>query len=261
MPGAFLRLYRAAFRTVILSALVSSAWLFVPGAPLAQEPSMTVKEAQHFLVRFEGSDNAVSGHLIGLLLEEAYYKVGADLAYWPAERIEAFLYSEKTFYDVTKSPSWAGALYDGRIKIPAGGVVERTADLERVVFHEYTHALVHALSAGRAPTWLNEGIAQYEEGREAGAHKDYLRELAAEGTVSLKELEGPFTALNPDGAFRAYLLSLSATEYIVREFGLSSVKRVIEGLGQGLDLEGSIRSSLHLSYEDLEESWLGYLRR
>jgi tetratricopeptide (TPR) repeat protein len=226
------------------------------------EGGMTRKEGGHFVIKFDGAENAVAGHLIGLLLEEAYYKVGSDLGYYPEDRLEAVLYSKAAFKDVTRSPSWAGALYDGRIKIPAGGLVEKTKALERVIFHEYTHALVHRLSRGMAPTWLNEGLAQYEEGNAATWQTDEAAKgLADDPGVSLRRLEGSFTRLSPDGALRAYLASLSATRYLINEFGTSSVVRVLEGLGAGKTLDEALYSAIFLKYEDFERSWLEHLRR
>lgn len=224
------------------------------------EGRMDVSDNRHFLVKFDGGENAISGHLIGLLLEEAYEKVGSDLNFYPDDRIEALLYSRENFRDVTRSPSWAGAIYDGRIKVPAGGVTEKTELLEKVIFHEYTHAVVHRLSGGRAPTWLNEGIAQYEEGQTSSDYSSVLRGFAATGKVRLRGFEGSFMGLNAQGAQAAYLLSLSSTEYIIREFGVFTVRRILENLGSGMSLDEAVSSATYLSYEDLEKSWLNSLR-
>ncbi len=224
------------------------------------EESMGTRDGSRFLVKFDGGENAVAGHLIGLLLEEAYIKVGSDLDLRPHGRVEALLYTRERFRDITRSPSWAGAIYDGRIKIPAGGITEKTSELEKVVFHEYTHAVVRDASQGNAPVWLNEGIAQYEEGRSSAEYSRVLSQIAASGKVRLKSLEGSFMGLKAEQAQVAYLLSLSATEYIIREFGLFSVRNILENLGKGMGLDEAISTALGLSYADLERSWLASLR-
>ena len=224
------------------------------------EESMGTRDGSRFLVKFDGGENAVAGHLIGLLLEEAYIKVGSDLDLRPEGRVEALLYTRERFRDITRSPSWAGAIYDGRIKIPAGGITEKTSELEKVVFHEYTHAVVRDASKGRAPVWLNEGIAQYEEGRSSAEYSRLLSDVAGTGKVRLRALEGSFMGLKSDQAQIAYLLSLSATEYIIREFGLFSVRNILENLGRGMGMDEAISAALGLSYEDLERSWLASLR-
>lgn len=235
----------------------------VATAPVEQEDlfeaGMGRREGGHFLVKFEGGENATAGHLIGLLLEEAYLKVGRDLGHYPDRRIEALLYSREAFRDITKSPSWAGAIYDGRIKLPAGGITEKTALLESVIFHEYTHAVVRELSRDRAPVWLNEGVAQYEEGQSTAQYTRALSGLAARGVLRLRPFEGSFMGLRAQEAQAAYVLSLSATEYIVREFGLFSVRSILERLGEGMSVEDAISASLGISYEELEKRWAASL--
>ena len=53
----------------------------------------------------------------------------------------------------------------------------------------------------------------------------------------------------------AYLLSLSAVEYMIEEFGRSSVIWILEHLGEGESLNDAMRNSIYLSYQDFEEGW------
>jgi tetratricopeptide (TPR) repeat protein len=219
------------------------------------------RKGTRFNVKYEGSENAVTGHVIAILLEEAYQTIGAKFSYYPEEPISAVLYSSESFRDVTRSPSWAGALYDGRIKIPVGGITDRTSELEAVLFHEYTHAVVHRLSGGRAPTWLNEGLAQYFEDKREADYKTILSEVVAGGGVDLSRIEGSFMNLDAKGAAVAYALSLSATEYIIREYGIYASRRILEGLGGGQSLSESINATIFISYEELAIDWQRYLKR
>ncbi|MEK6599043.1 MAG: peptidase MA family metallohydrolase, partial [Deltaproteobacteria bacterium] len=220
------------------------------------------KEGSHFTIKFEGGENSDIGYLISILLEEAYIKVGSDIGYYPEDRIEAVLYTQQQFTDVTRAPNWAGAIYDGRIKIPIGGVTSRTSLLERALFHEYTHALVHRLSKGRAPVWLNEGIAQHEEGAANENINQILAQITrSEKPIPLRPFEGSFIGYNNMQASVAYSVSLSATEYIINEFGISAVRRILENLGNGKTLEEAISSSLYISYEDLQGIWFMSLKR
>lgn len=226
------------------------------------EQGFQKKEGSHFAVKFEGGENSDIGHLISIVLEEAYVKVGSDIGYYPDDRIEAVLYTQRQFTDVTKAPGWAGAIYDGRIKIPVGGITSRTNMLEKVLFHEYAHALVHRLSKGRTPTWLNEGIAQHVEGSVNEEINQILTQVArADRPIYLKQLEGSFMGLNNIQAAIAYSVSLSATEYIIQEFGISAVKRILENLGEGKTMEEALSSSIYLSYEDLQKNWFMSLKR
>lgn len=226
------------------------------------EQGFQKKEGSHFTVKFEGGENSDIGHTISIILEEAYVKVGSDMGYYPEDRIEAVLYTQQQFTDVTRAPTWAGAIYDGRIKIPVGGITNRTNLLERVLFHEYAHALVHRLSKGRAPVWLNEGIAQHVEGTVNENINEVLSFVAkSEKPIPLRPFEGSFMGFNTTQAMVAYSVSLSATEYIINEFGISAVKRILQNLGAGKTMEDAIYSTLYFSYDDLQKNWFMAVKR
>ena len=60
--------------------------------------------------------------------------------------------------------TWVTGLFDGKIRLPAGGALPTRRELERILAHEYAHAVVHDLTRGRAPRWLHEGLAQALDG-------------------------------------------------------------------------------------------------
>ncbi len=244
------------------NAVKTLAWL---KAEHNVESKMGSTDGRHFTVKYEGGENAVTGHVISILLEEAYFKVGTDMGFYPDDRIEAVLMTNETFRDITGSPSWAGALYDGRIKLPAGGITEKTQLLEQVLFHEYTHAVVHRLSGGKAPVWLNEGLAQIEEGKDDGKHRDALRNFAAKNydkhDRALRPLERSFMGLNSDQAYVAYLLSLSATQHLMREFGAFSAGKILANLKAGMNMDQAVQSAIYISYADFQRSWFDSLKR
>lgn len=229
------------------------------------ESKMSSTDGSHFTVKYEGGENSVTGHVISILLEEAYFKVGTDLGLYPGDRIEAVLMTKETFRDITGSPSWAGALYDGRIKLPVGGITEKTQLLEQVLFHEYTHAVVHRLSGGKAPVWLNEGLAQLEEGKDDSRHRDALRGFAAKNydkhDRALRPLERSFMGLNSEQAYVAYLLSLSATQHLMREYGTFSAGKILANLKAGKNIEQAFQDSIYISYADFQRSWFDTLKR
>ncbi len=120
---------------------------------------------------------------------------------------------------------------------------------------------MHRLSGGRAPTWLNEGVAQFEEGRDISGYSGWLKEMSQNNRIRLRSLEGSFMGLSGADSEKAYVISLSVTGYIIREFGIRSVKRILVGLSGGLTLDKAIYSAVYLSYDELEKSWLDSLKR
>jgi tetratricopeptide (TPR) repeat protein len=210
----------------------------------------------HFLVKFEGREKIEAGKIVLRILEDAYGEVGRALAFYPDHEIQVILYSGQQFQEVTEAPGWSGGIFDGKIRIPVGGIENETPGLRKLLYHEYTHAVVRAISP-RCPTWLNEGLAQHLEGREvSGPQKDALLKLAQAGKLpSLAGLEGSFGGLSGNEAAFAYLFSLSAVKYMIDEFGMYRLKTMLEELSLGVDTGKAVDKAIWLSYEEFERGW------
>ncbi len=210
----------------------------------------------HFLVKYEGREKIEAGRIVLRILEEAYSEVGHALSYYPDSEIQVILYSDQQFQEVTDAPGWSGGIYDGKIRIPIGGIEQKTSGLRKTLYHEYTHAVVRDITP-RVPTWLNEGLAQYFEGKEIDARqKEMLRRLAQAGKLPpLSNLEGSFMGLGGEQAVLAYLLSLSSVRYMIDSFGVYRVKGILEELATGEDTGKAISNGIMFSYEEFDTNW------
>src|SRR5208282_3993388 len=125
------------------------------------ESDFSQRESSHFNLHFEGNATSETFRrdLVSTLNSE-YDDLVRDLGYSPHNNIAVTLYTQQAFFDVTRAPSWIGALNDGKLRIPISGVQSVTPELARILKHELTHSFVSQMSSNRCPTWLNEGIAQ-----------------------------------------------------------------------------------------------------
>ncbi len=158
----------------------------------------------------------------------------------PAFTTAIRLMDEKSFYDLTGAPTWTNAMFfRGQIIIPLN--TEQPVDLDNIhrsVRHEYTHAVLSALSSGRAPGWLDEGIAQWAEGTPNPALKPALKNwLRSNEPVPLRLLQGGFTKLNTSMVPAAYAQSLVAADAVMQGFGFKKITTYLRGLRNGLDKE------------------------
>jgi tetratricopeptide (TPR) repeat protein len=210
----------------------------------------------HFLAKYEGREKIEAGRIVLRILEEAYGEVGRSLSYYPDREIQVILYSGQQFTEVTDAPGWSGGIFDGKIRLPIGGIEQETPGLRRILFHEYTHAVVRAITP-RCPTWLNEGLAQYFEGRQIDSRQqEMLKKLAQAGKLpSLTNLEGSFMGLGGGQAQSAYLLSLSSVRYMIDSFGMYRLKDVLDELAKGADTNKALAGGIQLSYEEFERGW------
>lgn len=210
----------------------------------------------HFLTKYEGREKIEAGRIVLRILEDAYAEVGRALSFYPDREIQVVLYSGEQFREVTDAPGWSGGIYDGKIRIPVGGIEQETPGLRKILYHEYTHAVVRSVTQ-RCPTWLNEGLAQYFEGRNIDSRQQgMLRQIVREDKLPpLSRLEGSFVSMGADRATYAYLVSLSAVRYMIDSFGLYRVRSVLDELAAGADADKALAAGLALSSGEFERGW------
>jgi tetratricopeptide (TPR) repeat protein len=226
------------------------------------EADFRSQESSHFTLRYEGSQ-ADSGLRVQILetLEADYRDLSNDLGVTP-RNIYVSLYTDQAFFDVTHAAGWTAALNDGKIRIPISGVKSVTPEMAHVLRHELTHSFVAQITHNRVPSWLNEGIAQLEEGMTAGAYGPRLAALYTAGReVPLSQLEGEFQGYSTAEASVAYAESLAAVEYLRNTYSLSDIARLLQRLGEGQSVESALRSTVHAGYSELETEITNYLEK
>ena len=226
-----------------------------------EEESYREGETAHFSLKYSGG--ATPGLASGILhaLEADFGDLESQLDYSPPGQIGVILYTEQAFADITRAPSWAGAINDGRIRVPVQGLSAVTPELARVLRHELTHSFVGQKTHGRAPTWVQEGVAQYIEGRRSASSAGEILNLAEKGTKPrLESLEGSWMGLSGFSASLAYAWSLAAIEAIVSQGGTSDISRLLDRISTEPSTEEALRQALHSDYSDLDQQTLAFLR-
>ena len=218
-------------------------------------------ETSHFVLHYEGKETSEAlREQILATLESDYVDLVRDLGTPPRDNILVTLYTETVFFDVTHAPNWAGALNDGKLRIPISGLTSVTSELARVLKHELTHSFVAKLSGNRCPPWLNEGIAQLFEPRHLNAEGHALALLfRAQQNIPFNVLEGSFTRLSGPTASLAYAESLAAASYISDSYGLGDIQRILDLISQGNSTEAALRATLHSDYGQFETDLGRYL--
>jgi tetratricopeptide (TPR) repeat protein len=219
------------------------------------ESDFSQRESSHFNLHFEGKDTSETFRRDLLAtLDSEYDELVRDLGYSPRNNIAVTLYTQQTFFDVTRAPSWTGAINDGKLRIPVSGVSTVTPELARVLKHELTHSFVSQMSSNRCPTWLNEGVAQIEEGKSSASNGHQLAQLFAGGNeIPFNMLEGSFMRFSAPEATVAYAESLAAAEYLRDAYGMSEITSILERLSQGSSTEAALRATVHSDYRQLRD--------
>jgi hypothetical protein len=225
-------------------------------------------------VSFEGVADAALAARAVESIERAADRIGQALSAYPLEPVRVVLYTGEQFRDITRAPAWAGGAYDGTIRVPMRGALAEEKELDRVLAHEYTHALVHSLAPRGVPKWLDEGLAtalEHETTESATAEsaaRDATPESttpAADGTTAveqgktrqlmpIRELQASFGRFTGAQAQVAYNTSGLIMRRLLDEEGGLAVINLIKDLDGGADVATAFERRMHRSLADFEAS-------
>ena len=230
-------------------------------AALSAAPALAAQSADGeeglavFRVRFAGPPNSELAGEVLRVLREAERESRGRLGFGPPGPLTVVLESDAALQE-TGLPEWADGLYDGNIRVPAGGLERPTERLVTVLRHELAHKFIDARTGGNCPAWLQEGLSQWLEGDAPNREDERMARLARERRLpALLTLEAPFVGRADDEVPLAYAASLSAAAHILRTRGVPGVVRLLESLGAGLPTEEALPDALGMSYRQLQESW------
>jgi len=222
-----------------------------------------VLQSAHFILRY---DRKVSDYQLGqqilTALEGLYRQLNIDLISQPPATVAVILYPSQAYFDITRAPSWSGALFDGKIRIPTQGLSSVTPELSAVLIHELTHAFIRSLPGRGCPSWFNEGVAQFQERKSVSGQRNWLETLNREGRlIPLRNLKGSFAGLPADIASLAYSEGLAAVEFLVSSAGKSSIRNILELMGQNHNFESAFENVMHKNVEQFDAEWRRSLSR
>jgi tetratricopeptide (TPR) repeat protein len=218
-------------------------------------------QTNHFVLKYSGAAQPELASEILRVLEIHFDQISAMLNYTPPEPIGVILYTGQQFEDITRAPAWVGAINDGRIRVPVQGLSAVNEQLSRVLRHELTHSFLQQKTRGRCPAWLQEGIAQWMEGRRSNvAAAGLIATYDQHASIPLSSLEISWMQLSGTGASFAYAWSLAAVEAILASGNMGQLVQLVDAVTSTGSTEAAVRQVLHESYPELEKQTADYLR-
>jgi hypothetical protein len=202
----------------------------------------------HFTALFEGTADEPLARQVVERLEAAYWRIGAALGAYPPQPITVVLYTREQFGDITRLAAWSAAAYDGRIRVPLGGALAQPEELDRVLSHEFVHAMVAILGGRAVPAWVNEGLATVlepagSEDAEATLARTHLR-------PELSKLHRSFVGLSSRDAEIAYASAARAVRRLIDRRGVAALVALLEDLGGGAQFAGAFQRRIAMRYDD-----------
>ncbi len=204
----------------------------------------------HFVAMFERkSDEALARQVVDRL-EAAYWRVGNTLGVYPSQPITVVLYTREQFSEITRLAGWSVAGYDGRIRLRISGSLERIEELDRVLSHEFVHALVATLGGRNVPAWMNEGLATVLEPAGPADVESTLARTSVRPALST--LHQGFVGLATTDAEIAYASSARAVRRLIDQRGVAALVGLLEDLSRGSPFARAFHRRIAVSFEDFE---------
>lgn len=174
----------------------------------------------------------------------SYWRVSTALSIYPERTITVVLYTQEQFRDITRSPQWAAAAYDGRIRLPVRGADANPHELERVLVHEFTHALVQSLTPrGCTKGWLSCSSRTAPRGAKVSSRTPPTR-------LPLPRLEESFAALSAAEARLAYAQSAAMVRALFDSGGPLAVGAVLQDIARGDTFVDAFERRMFMAYDN-----------
>jgi tetratricopeptide (TPR) repeat protein len=228
------------------------------------EKNLDTYDEEHFIIKYRKGEQGYEGYWLKNLLRDAYRQVSQDFGTYFNHKTAVLFYGGKEFHDVTGQAGWVGGLYDGKIRLPAYQQGFKELDLRAAATHEMTHAFVAALSGMRAPAWIHEGLAEYEQNKIQPVSMIVLN--AAVRTRALMPLDRLFSEklqmdkMDPLEVALFYQEAFSLVRYMIERFQMYRMKEILVKFKEGKPAEQAIEETLGISITQLEKEWLATLK-
>ena len=206
----------------------------------------TTLQDDSFTLRMETDESKLYGAEVLALLHRAKQTLGAKYGLELKDRITVEVFPDEDDFAVRTfgMPAVSGYLgvCFGRV-ITANSPASRRdnpSNWEAVLWHEFCHVITLELTQNKIPRWLSEGISVYEElqaNPSWGQRMDprYREHILGDGLTPLSELSSAF--MRPESGWHlqfAYFESCMAVDFLVQNFGMESLRKVLSDLKLGL---------------------------
>ena len=226
-------------------------------APL--EKGLSRSDTAPFVVRFAENQMALDVGDLRQVLRDTYREVGQQFQYFPDHPITVILYPPSSFEQVKGLSHQVAGLYDGKIRLPIGAHSQSQENLKRILWHEYTHSLVHDLAKGRCPIWLNEGIAVLQETRVFPIDSRTIQEILQKRPLIPWSQLWQEEYAQGDLEFH-YVQGYLVAQYLVRHWGWNDLVSLLKRLGQGYPIGDALQAQYKEDPRTLEKEWLVWLK-
>lgn len=232
---------------------------------ISVEDKFADAEDRNFKILYNAEDRKLDLYRIRESLWSAYYDIGAIFQYYPGHTIVVIIYSPEEFKTIRDAPNWVAGIYDGKIRIPYPQGIEM-AEVEKIIRHEYTHAIIHEITGGKCVNWLNEGLARIMEYKTYGGDDkpnfSQLKKAFKEGNLNTLDSLATNFIFTEDTkkASLAYQQSTSLATFIIDTYGFYKIRNMLKHFKDEKTLAEILKAEFYQTPDSFTTNWQVYLR-
>jgi hypothetical protein len=122
-----------------------------------------------------------------------------------------------------------------------------------------THQITFSPYGAILPTWLDEGLAMYAEGKPDTYLESVLQKaIAQHKLISVRSLASPFSAL-PAEAYLSYAESQSLVEFLIQNYGKDKMLQLLSLFKEGNTYDEALTQVYGFDQDGLDTLWQEYI--
>ena len=234
-------------------------FLLIPALCYAASGAFEVAQVDWVRIHYHQADDANVQQILEAV-NFSYPRISENLGLKFTGEVDIYLSSQPAeFGELTdwKLPKWAqGVALTSKktIVLKSPRYSGSTHDLSKAAVHEFVHILL-ANEVGWVPLWLNEGLAVMLSGEGYFNDRPLTSASITGRFIPFRDLERVLK-FNWADAQLAYQQSLSATRYLVSEFGWEAMRSLLWGLQSGQKYDKAFMDATGLWPDEFENEWL-----
>jgi tetratricopeptide (TPR) repeat protein len=225
---------------------------------------------EHFLVRFDATNDKVLANYMAKYLEDIYAELADLFQYRPKGKILIEIFNKHEMFsgrvvalpDLHTIGACTGRMFAMVSPRDKSKVIAKPFNWNRVIRHEMVHIFNLDQTNFQIPHWFTEGLAVRNEGFPPPPDWHYLlaRRVAANDLMNLDNIMMGFAVPGTEKNQLAYLQANLYVSYLVEKHGKAAIGRLLAAYADGLDTSAAIENVCKTSKADFEKGYLDFLK-
>jgi hypothetical protein len=239
-------------------------WQSLTSSGFSEKSQISQGEAAELTIFWYEGDDSFAQELMNAC-EGGLIRLTEDIGTYPGRPIKIYVYASAGELQgaMIFPQEWTGGAAFTEFGIIAISIPPSALDWgKRALVHESTHLVVHQATFSpyaELPTWLDEGLAMYNEGELDPYLEAYLQSAIFEDKlISVRSLCSPFSA-EPEKAYLSYAQSYSLVEYLLDNYGQDRMLNLLTLLKQGNTYDEALTEVYGFDIDGLDAIWRGTL--